>query len=201
MKIKLCLLILVSICSFSFGQITDSSIVNPGKPASPAAAPGNETPKPSFRDIFALGLGIGQDYGGLGLSLTVYPQKNIGLFGSFGYAFAGTGYNFGAKLRLIPEDRFKRISLFALGMYGYNAVVTVIDESSYNKLFYGPSAGAGIDLRFIRNRGYFSFGVIVPFRDPEVDEYMNYLENSKNVDFGSGLIPFTISIGYKIILY
>ncbi len=201
MKTKIFLVILLFVCSYSFAQITDTTTVT-SKPSSAEVIKSDDEPlKKAFRDVVALGLGIGQDYGGLGLSVTVYPQKNIGLFGAFGYAFAGAGYNFGTKLRLIPDDRFKRISLFVLGMYGYNAAVIIADSTSYNKLFYGPSAGAGFDLRFVRNKGYFSFGVIIPFRDPEVDDYMDYLEDTKNVDFKDGLLPFTITLGYKIVLH
>jgi hypothetical protein len=39
-------------------------------------------------DVFTLGLGFGQDYGGFGGNITVYPQKNIGLFVGFGDALA-----------------------------------------------------------------------------------------------------------------
>ncbi len=38
-----------------------------------------------FRDVVAIGLGVGLDYGGIGVNLTVYPQKNIGLFAGIGY--------------------------------------------------------------------------------------------------------------------
>ena len=150
--------------------------------------------------MVALGFGLGQEYGGLGINATFYPQKNIGLFAGIGYAFAGTGYNAGFKLRLIPEERFMKVSPWLTGMYGYNAAVLVADKDEYNKLFYGPSAGGGIDLRFRRNRGYLSIGIIIPFRDVEVQEYMDMLERDKNVDFGTGLTPFTIAIGYKLII-
>ncbi len=200
MKTKIFLVILLFACTYSIAQVTDST--NAIAEKSSAEVIKNDKPlKKAFRDIVALGVGIGQDYGGLGLSVTVYPQKNIGLFGAFGYAFAGSGYNFGTKLRLIPDDRFKRISLFVLGMYGYNAAVIIADSTTYNKIFYGPSAGAGFDLRFVRNGGYFSFGVIIPFRDAEVKDYMDYLEDTKNINFNNDLLPFTISLGYKIVLH
>jgi len=153
-----------------------------------------------FRDIIAFGLGLGQDYGGIGVNLTIYPQKNIGIFGSVGYVLAGAGFNFGLKLRIIPNHEFKKVSPYAIGMYGYNATVKIMEKSEFDKIFYGPSAGGGIDLRFRRNKGYLSFGITIPFRDPEVDEYMDKLEKEQNADFGSGLAPFTISVGYKIII-
>ncbi len=154
-----------------------------------------------FRDVVAIGLGVGLDYGGIGVNLTVYPQKNIGLFAGIGYAFVGAGYNFGAKLRIIPNERFMKVSPYVVGMYGYNTFVKVTNKSEYDKFFYGTSAGAGVDIRFPMNKGYLSLGIIIPFRDPEVDTYMDYLEATKGVRFESELLPFTISVGYRFVIY
>ncbi len=155
-----------------------------------------------FRDVVAIGLGLGlDDYGGIGVNATVYPQKNIGFFGGVGYAFVGAGYNFGTKLRIIPKERFMKISPFVVGMYGYNSFIKVSNKSEYDKFFYGFSAGAGADIRFPMNKGYLSLGVIIPFRDSEMEEYMDYLEATKGVRFESEPLPFTISVGYRFVIY
>ena len=152
-------------------------------------------------DMINLGLGIGQDYGGIGVNLAVYPEKHIGLFIGGGYAFAGFGYNAGLKLRLVSQKKYQPVNLFIIGMYGYNASIAVADGEQYNKLFYGPTAGIGLDIGpRKRNKGYFSFSLNVPFRSPDVDEYMDDLEKNHGVEFQNGLIPISFTLGYKFSL-
>ena len=86
-------------------------------------------PHASDPDKNALGIGVGLDYGGLGINYTVYPQTNIGIFGGVGYAIAGVGYNFGVKLRTNPS----RATPFVMFMYGYNAAIAVTDAGPGTK--------------------------------------------------------------------
>ncbi len=152
-------------------------------------------------DQLAIGVGAGLDYGGFGGNLTFYPIKGLGLFGGVGYALAGVGFNTGVKYRYIPKKPDARVRPFALAMYGYNAAVAVLNASHHNKLFYGPTLGAGIDLLGqAQKRGYWSFGVFVPIRKPEVKEYIEDLENNFGADFTNSLFPVTVSIGYKFII-
>lgn len=158
------------------------------------------TPAPG--DKFSIGFGFGQDYGGFGIHAIVYPQQNIGLFGGFGYAIAGAGYNAGVKLRLLPNQGNAAVSPFIVGMYGYNAAIAITNNSQYNKIYYGTTFGAGIDVAN-RSRGtakgYFSLAIMVPVRSPDVDAYIDYLK-SNGVDFKNNLLPITFSIGYKFII-
>jgi len=152
-------------------------------------------------DLLSLGIGGGLDYGGFGANLSYYPVKNLGLFGGVGYAMAGAGWNAGVKFRHIPKRSDARVRPFGLAMYGYNAAVAVLNASQHNKLFFGPTLGAGID--FHRNpmkRGYWSFAIIVPIRKAEVNEYMDTLESIYNVDFQTRLFPIGASIGYRFII-
>jgi hypothetical protein len=152
-------------------------------------------------DQFAIGIGGGLDYGGFGGNLTYYPVKSLGLFGGAGYALAGVGFNAGLKFRYIPEKPDARVRPFALAMYGYNAAIAVLNASQYNKLFYGPTLGAGIDLLGKRQkRGYWSLGVLLPIRSAEVNEYIVDLENNHGVDFSSPLFPVAVTVGYKFII-
>jgi len=50
---------------------------------------------PRTIDATSFGIGAGFDYGGFGGNLLIYPHRNIGIFGGFGYALAGFGYNEG----------------------------------------------------------------------------------------------------------
>lgn len=150
-------------------------------------------------DVMALGLGLGLDYGGIGVNLTLYPQKNIGIFGSCGYALAGIGYNFGVKFRLVSEVKPRAVVPYATCMYGYNASVVVLNSLKYNKLFYGTTVGLGINFKTNPSkRAYWSLAVLMPLRDSEVNDYIEDLEDNHNMEFNNELMPVLISIGYVI---
>jgi hypothetical protein len=148
-------------------------------------------------DVVSLGVGLGMDFGGIGANLTFYPQKNIGIFGGVGYAIAGTGYNVGIKIRYLSDK--SQLSPFFSAMYGYNAAIAVIDESRYNKLFYGITFGIGMDI-YTGKRNYWSVALHVPIRGSEVEEYMDDLENNHNIEFKNGLWPIGFSVGYRFVI-
>ncbi|HET6252882.1 MAG TPA: hypothetical protein VFE32_02345 [Puia sp.] len=167
---------------------------------SPQKTPSQSSPPFRSSDIFTLGIGFGQDYGGIGGNLTVYPQENIGLFIGAGYALAGFGYNAGLKLRLLPDHGRSKVRPFVEGMYGYNAAIVVTNYSQDNKMFYGPTIGAGLDLGSTEpGKGYLSLAILVPFRSPDVQNYIDQL-NANGVTFKNNLIPISFSIGYKFVL-
>lgn len=152
-------------------------------------------------DKFSLGLGLGMDYGGIGGSLLVYPQRNIGLFCGVGYAFAGAGYNVGAKFRIVSEQSTSAVTPYLLAMYGYNAAIAVKDGEEFNKLFYGVTFGAGIDYRSSRSSsGYWTFALLIPIRSSDVQPYIDDLKNFHGVEFKNDLLPIGISVGYRFIL-
>ncbi|MCX6292182.1 MAG: hypothetical protein NT126_10515 [Bacteroidetes bacterium] len=152
-------------------------------------------------DKASLGIGTGQDYGGLGVSLLIYPDKNIGIFGGAGYAFAGLGFNVGTKLRIVSENSTAKVSPYALIMYGYNAAIAVTNAAIYDKLFYGVTFGLGMDYKSRpAKKGYWSLALLIPVRGPEVRAYMNDLKNNHGVEFKNDLLPVTFSIGYRFII-
>jgi hypothetical protein len=152
-------------------------------------------------DVISFGLGIGLDHGGFGANLIFYPQKNIGLFAGGGVALAGFGFNGGIKLRLLPKGGSSAVHPYVEAMYGYNAAIYISDGPQYNKLFYGPTLGIGIDTHSKKpgTRGYWSFALLIPIRSPDVQNYINSLQND-GVSFSNNLIPIGFSIGYKFIL-
>jgi len=147
-----------------------------------------------------IGLGVGLDYGGIGANILYYPVDQIGLFAGVGYAFAGAGYNVGAKFRLNAKKDSPKISPYLMGMYGYNAAIAVKNASNFNKLFYGPTFGFGVDFKpkDKGRNGYWSLALLVPIRGSDVDQYIEYLENNNNIEFQNGLLPIGFSIGYRI---
>lgn len=151
-------------------------------------------------DIVDLGLGFGLDYGGFGFNATVYPQKNIGIFGGVGYALAGAGYNVGVKLRLLPDHGYSKVRPFLEGMYGYNAAIVVTNDPQYNKIYYGPSMGVGVDIGSLnKGKANFCMAIVIPFRSPDVNNYINGLQNNYGISFGN-LSPVTFSLGFKIVI-
>src|SRR5208283_3104239 len=97
----------------------------------------------------SIGVGLGLDYGGIGAHFLYYPQKNLGLFVGLGDAIAGIGYNVGLKLKFLA-DHNNTVSPYLIGMYGYYAAIDITNATQYNKLFYGPTIGFGLDFRFRR---------------------------------------------------
>ena len=152
-------------------------------------------------DQASLGFGMGMDYGGFGVNLLYYPSHSIGVFGGVGYALAGFGYNLGLKGRFFADKKTSGVYPYVLGMYGYYAAVYVKNASQYDKLFYGVTAGAGIDIRpKPGSKGYWSLGLLVPFRSAEVDDYMTDLERNHGVVFENKLPPVGVTIGWRLIL-
>ncbi len=169
-----------------------------------------KVPADIMPDVFALGLGFGLDYGGLGINFTAYPHKYIGVFAGGGIAFAGIGYNVGAKIRFVKVSK-KKVQLipFAIGMYGYNTAIIVLSNpanstassagvTDYSRLFYGPSFGFGADVRF--RKGYISASLLFPIRGDDVDNYITDLQNKHHVNFQNDLLPVAFSIGYRFVL-
>jgi hypothetical protein len=152
-------------------------------------------------DRTSFGLGLGLNYGFIGGSYMFCPQKNIGLFLSGGYVLVGFGYNAGIKLRLEKKMNTTILIPTLTAMYGYNAVIKGKDNSDFDKIFYGPSIGIGLDAHFKRkNAGYWSFDLFFPIRGSEVEDYMTDLENNHGATFDNELFPITISIGHRFII-
>jgi hypothetical protein len=151
-------------------------------------------------DVASFGFGMGLDYGGLiGANFLIYPQRNVGLFLGGGYALVGFGYNAGIKLRFIGKQNASSVSPYLLGMYGYNAAIKITNAEEYNKIFYGPTFGFGLDIKTHKSKdSYFTLALLIPIRGPEVNDYINDLKNNHNVEFKSGLLPIAFSFGFRM---
>ena len=120
---------------------------------------------------FFAGLGLGLDHGGAGLRLDARLHRYVGLFFGLGATFADIGYNGGVHARILPA---KRLCPYATAMYGFNAESTGFDGE---KLFYGPSFGAGVEWVSFTKMSFFHIGAIVPVHSEEAKEV------SENSDF------------------
>lgn len=153
------------------------------------------------KEFVTAGIGLGFDFGVMGTNLLVFPQKNIGLFGSLGYNFVDLGFNFGVKIRAHLPNEFIRVDPFIIGMYGYYAAINILNAQDLNKIFYGTTVGAGIDYYFkSTNKMYMSFALLIPIRGSEVQEYITFLQTHYNIQMNNSLSPVGLSFGLHFIL-
>jgi hypothetical protein len=132
----------------------------------------------------AVGIGLGIDYGGLGMKLTLGATSTVSVFGGLGYNLHKIGYNAGLEFNFSPKTK---TTGFLSAMYGYNAVlIQPTGSSSQSETFYGPSFGLGMKIRSWANENFFSFQVIYPVRD---EAFINAPKAEKPW-------PVLISLGY-----
>lgn len=147
------------------------------------------------RQIASLGFGLGLDYGGIGAQLGFYPIKSISLFGSVGYNIEGAGYNGGIAFLLAPS---KKVCPKLVAMYGYNAVIVVQGASQYDKTYYGPSFGGGIQITTRSNQNFINVELFVPVRSSEFTRDINALQKNSSITGLRDPLPITFSVGYHI---
>ena len=143
-----------------------------------------------------MGFGLGMDYGGIGLRVNGLVSKTTMLFGGLGYNFNGAGFNAGTWFRLAP---LKKVCPTLGVMYGYNAVIVVKGASEYNKTYYGPSIGAGMEIRSRHSNNFVNLELLIPFRSQEYSRDIDMIRSNPYVDLNEPL-PFTISIGFHTVL-
>ncbi len=150
------------------------------------------------RNKFDLGLGLGIEYSGfLGAQLEYAPISHLGIFASGGYFLAGLGWDVGLKAYLMPKIKSKSFRVYATGMYGTNVAIFVVDANQYNKIYLGPSVGAGLEMRFgAKKVNGLNIGLILPFRSPDYDLDIDALKNNPNIEDLSDPLPVGISVGY-----
>ena len=142
----------------------------------------------------SLGFGGGLDYGGFGVNFLIYPHNHVGIFAGVGYAIAGVGSNVGVKVKIGASSRY---TPYVMGMYGYNAAIYLSNASRYDRIFYGPSFGIGVDLPPRSSGSYWTLAILLPLRNAEVNSYIDNLKSS-GVSFSNNLLPIAISVGRRI---
>jgi hypothetical protein len=197
----LLLVTLLASCS-CFGQNSPDDLYfkrdsTPKKDTSDQAKHRNDK---SSWDKVCIGAGLGMDYGGIGLHTAVFPVRYVGVFGGFGYALAGAGYNAGVKIRGNFRKDPGRTSPYLVAMYGYTAAIR--NEGAVgDRMFYGYSLGLGVDIFNRSGKGYWSLAFIYPFRSDEVYDYITYMQQYKGMSYPGMIAPVTISIGYKLVIH
>jgi hypothetical protein len=150
-------------------------------------------PVDEFKKLY-LGFGLGLDYGGLGCKVEYLPIKYVGVFGGIGYNFAGIGLNVGASFKALPNCK---ITPTVIGMYGYNSVIVVNGASSHNKIYFGPSAGIGGELKVGRRSNKLYAAILYPFRSEKFDNDYEALKVNPAIKITQDKSPITFSIGFN----
>lgn len=140
-----------------------------------------------------MGLGIGLDHGGFGVRMDVPVARYFAAVAGAGYALAGIGWNVGVLIRPVPDNH---VAPYLTAMYGYNAVIKVVDAEQYDKIYYGPTFGAGIEVYARRNTNYWHVAVLVPVRPEEFDADLARLKTTPGIELRGEPPTFGISLGY-----
>jgi hypothetical protein len=151
-----------------------------------------QDPEQESKMEFDIGLGLGIDYGGIGIRGTFKPIQQLGLFAAGGYNLNSIGFNAGAQWHFVQKNRH---NFFLTGMYGYNAVIIVSGDINDKATYYGFSAGVGYQLTTKKsNLNFWNFELLVPIRNSNYKDDLDALKTI-GVDMREPF-PFVISIGH-----
>jgi hypothetical protein len=142
------------------------------------------------------GFGFGVDYGGiLGTKVNVIPYPWLGLFGAVGLSYQQTGYAVGMQFRMPTE---KKTSFYVTGLWGDNAGYVSEDRTVKNQ-YKGFSVGGGIELKRKSRKSFWAFGLLVPFRDPQLLKDVDALM-SQGIKINYTDWPLTLTLGIHFML-
>ncbi len=140
---------------------------------------------------FGVGVGVGMNYGGLGMNLTYAPLKFFAITGHAGYNLANANAGISANLYLNNRTKTYRPNIKV--MYGYNAAIKVIGYSTSNTSYYGVTFGIGNEFRFGQKKQHgFDVNILFPIRSQKFKDDYDNLSISSNLL----LWPVTFSFGY-----
>ncbi len=149
-------------------------------------------------DGFHLGVGLGQDVGGvIGARATYWAAPWLSGFVGGGWAVIGAGYNVGVELRLPTKSR---TSPFLVGMYGYNGVIHIKGKESLDGMYYGPTVGVGLMLKQRVAPNYWRFSINVPVRSQEMLDDWEAIKARPDIEVVADLVPITFGVGYHFSL-
>jgi hypothetical protein len=145
-----------------------------------------------------LGFGLGLDYGGLpGVKLAYLPIPYLSVFASGGYYLIDFGWNVGVTWHILPSTSRYTCRPNLKLMYGVNGGTKVKGASEYDKIFYGVTAGAGLELMFGRHKkNGLDIDVNFPFHDADYYSQIDDIKNDKNLTGFTAPLPVAFSIGF-----
>lgn len=154
--------------------------------------------KDDMHSLVDVGVGIGLYYGGfIGPAVQLVPLDHLGVFGSVGYFLSDFGWQLGVNGYIMPKVPTKSFRVYGTAMYGTNASIYIDGSTQYNKVYLGPSFGAGIEMRFgnFKKNGL-NIQILYPVRDSQYDTDLDIVKNDPFVTIDSEPLPINLSIGY-----
>ena len=148
-----------------------------------------------FQQVF-FGVGLGFDYGGIGVKGEFLPARWLGIFAGGGYNLADPAFNAGFSLRAMTT---KNVNPLFVAMYGYNAAIKIesfgfYGSNDFNKSYYGVSIGGGVDMKFGSRGSKGTFLLLVPFRSDSFHRDYDGLKDA-GFEFKPGILPIAFSVG------
>ncbi len=143
-----------------------------------------------------MGLGLGLDYGGVGVKVELLPVDHLGIFAGVGYNLSSAGWNVGAAFKITPT---KRVCPNIVAFYGYNGVFVGGDSyaEKYNSTSYGFTVGGNLDIK-VNSKGHkLTFGLFAPIRSKSFMDKYNAAKNDPYLDITSELLPVAFSFGFN----
>jgi hypothetical protein len=134
------------------------------------------------------------DYGGFGAKLELLPAKHFGLFAGLGYNLLSVGVNFGATLKIAPDQT---VSFNPMIFYGYNGVIVIKGVSGYDMTSYGITIGGNLDIKVGLRGNKFSLGLFAPIRSQKFKDHYDALKKDPRIDWKNELPPIAFSIGFN----
>lgn len=159
---------------------------------------GQEKNLSSRKGESSLGFGMGLPYGGFGVNLKTNVADGFALFGGLGYQISGIGYNVGA---IKDISSIGLADIYALGMYGTNAGIKIKGDFSYEKLYFGPSFGAGVRINSRQKEGnHWNMGLLVPIKSSSYKAKEKEFKNSPFIQDFTPTWDVLFYVGYSISL-
>ncbi len=171
--------VLILSCTFSHGML--------------ARAQDGGIDKKSWNPALYLGVGVGLDYGGIGLKGSFEPIPYLSVFGGVGNNLVSISGGAGMAIHMLPA---RKVSPKLMGMYGYNSVLIITQHGFGGPVndyveSQGVSVGAGIDMKWWKRPHKLSVAVLYPFRD---GTFMSRYNRMYNKPF---LMPVLFSVGWN----
>lgn len=142
---------------------------------------------------FDVGAGLGYEYGGIGFQASYAPIPYASIFAGIG-TNGGFGWNVGTAWHILPKTTRYMFRPFIEAMYGYNLVFVTVGDYYSVEQFYGPSVGAGCELRFGKSKRHGIDLVLLRYAFWTQDAWDTY--NNASADEKPALGPWGFSLGY-----
>lgn len=153
-----------------------------------------------FHSMADMGIGIGLNYGGLmGFQIQYIPLNHLAVFGSVGYYIVGFGWQVGVQGYLMPKVPSKGFRVYGTAMYGTNVAIAVENAEHYNKIYLGPTIGAGLEMRFGKSKkNGLNIDLFYPIRSSEYETEWTKMKNDPMLSDFIEPLPVTFSVGYHL---